>query len=65
MTSSDYPNSIQGPISIVELIKIEGILYGNGTDRNPLRRITQYWTKDGEFVIEVDPWLESQKMVIS
>lgn len=39
---------------IVELIKTDLELRGDGK-KDPYRRITQYWTKKGELVFEIDP----------
>ena len=39
---------------IEEVIKVTAIK-GNGTEKDPARQITQYWTKDGILIAEIDP----------
>lgn len=29
---------------------------GAGVEGDPVRDVTQYWTKDGDFLAERDPW---------
>jgi len=31
------------------------ILRGDGSDNNPMRRVEQYWSLDGDFLVEKDP----------
>lgn len=33
-------------VKIVNIVKIEGVV-GDGTDKNPVRRIAQYWDMNG------------------
>lgn len=39
---------------VVQLIKTTSTR-GLGTDANPVRIITQYWTLEGDFLFEFDP----------
>lgn len=34
--------------------------YGDGSELNPIRIITQYWSIDGELLAEVDPHKETE-----
>ena len=40
---------------VVQLIKTTSTR-GLGTDANPVRIITQYWTLEGDFLFEFDPF---------
>lgn len=31
---------------------------GRGVESDPVRRVKQYWSTDGELLAEVDPWKE-------
>lgn len=33
---------------------------GNGTEQEPTRIVTQYWTLEGELLAERDPWLDEE-----
>lgn len=45
------------PVRIVELICTENATRGKGTDEDPHRTLTQYWTKAGALVFEIDPYV--------
>lgn len=34
---------------------------GKGVEGDPIRRVIQYWTLDGELLAEVDEWEDQQK----
>jgi hypothetical protein len=40
---------------IIELIESERTA-GAGREEDPVRRVYQLWTKDGQLVAESDPW---------
>ncbi|MFS0857318.1 hypothetical protein [Paenibacillus taichungensis] len=40
--------------SITEVIKLV-VNKGAGTDKDPLREVTQYWEKNGKMIAEIDP----------
>lgn len=46
---------------IVEFIECED-RRGRGIEGDPIRRVTQYWTKDGELVFELDPCKEPDEI---
>lgn len=41
---------------LIQVIVTELELRGKGTEGSPLRRITQYWSTDGELLAEKDPF---------
>jgi len=47
-------------IAITEVIRLT-LAVGEGTDESPVRRVEQYWTKDGHFLVEDDHWLCEQE----
>lgn len=46
---------VSKPVEVIEVIRTELDLRGHGTPDEPYRRVTQYWTKDGELLFERDP----------
>lgn len=40
---------------LITVIRTTLTLKGKGTEDSPLRRVTQYWSTDGELLAEVDP----------
>ena len=44
---------------LVEVIKIE-LDKGEGTEESPLWSVTQYWSLDGEMLVEKDDYLKPQ-----
>lgn len=40
-------------VRIVELIEIEAVK-GQGTEKDPIRRVKSYWTKDGKIIAEIE-----------
>lgn len=42
-------------VEVMQVIKTTLKRRGEGTKGNPVRIITQYWTMDGELIVEVDP----------
>jgi len=45
---------------LMSVCRTELELRGKGTDTDPVRRITQYWSMGGELLAEVDPCLRYQ-----
>lgn len=48
------PSQTIEKVDIVEVIQIR-FLRGSGGNGNELRTVTQYWSKDGRLVFEIDP----------
>jgi len=40
---------------VIQVIETTLDIRGHGTEKDPYRRITQYWTLDGTLLAEVDP----------
>jgi hypothetical protein len=47
-------------IKLIQVIVADDILRGSGKDNDPWRRITQYWSTDGNLLAEVDTWQQDQ-----
>ena len=43
-------------LKTLKIIKIE-VIIGDGTEKNPIREITQYWTLNGKLLFTIDPFL--------
>lgn len=43
---------------LIQVIETEIELRGKGTEADPLRRVTQYWSTDGQLLAERDPFKE-------
>ena len=41
---------------LIQVIRTSLTTRGKGVDGDPIRRVTQFWTTDGELLAEVDPW---------
>ena len=48
------------PAELIEVIRTELLRKGRGIEESPVRIITQFWTKDGELLAEVDPWTDKE-----
>ena len=44
---------------VVQVIESNLEKKGNGSDANPYRRITQYYSLSGVLLFEIDPWQEA------
>jgi hypothetical protein len=42
---------------VIQVIETTLLRRGDGTKRNPVRVITQYWSLDGKLLVENDPCL--------
>ena len=40
-------------VRIVEVIVVIGV-NGQGTEKDPVRRVVEYWTKDGQKIAEIE-----------
>ena len=40
---------------MIQVIRTQLEKRGKGTDEDPVRRVTQFWSLGGEFLAEVDP----------
>ena len=47
-------------VAIVEVIRTTLLRRGAGTNKDPIRRIEQYWSLDGELLWEKDPHKEQK-----
>jgi hypothetical protein len=47
------------PAEVIQVIRTTLLHRGVGTNENPLRVVTQYWSLDGELLWEVDPGSEA------
>ena len=48
-------------VELIEVIKTTLTTRGKGVSPDPIRRITQYWSIEGELLAEVDPCEEEKK----
>jgi hypothetical protein len=49
-----------GDVEVMQVIRTQLLRRGKGTPESPIRIITQYWSMDGELLVEVDPFPASQ-----
>ena len=47
-------------VEIVQMIVVCTVI-GEGVDRDPVRRVWDYYTMAGEHVMRRDPWLEERR----
>lgn len=44
-------------VELIQVIRTNLLKRGKGIDNDPVRKITQYWSTDGELLAEEkDPW---------
>jgi hypothetical protein len=48
---------------IIQVIETNLATRGKGVEGDPIRRIKQYWSLDGELLWEVDPFLRDSALV--
>jgi hypothetical protein len=48
---------------VIKVIETGLDLRGEGTSASPVRRVTQYWTLEGELLAEVDPSPEVDRLL--
>jgi hypothetical protein len=48
-------DQLDGMAKVIQVIRTELTVRGDGTDDSPVRRIVQFWSLDGELLAEVDP----------
>lgn len=51
-------------IKVVEVIKSE-IRIGDGTRKNPVRIVIQYWDLKGNLLVTIDPYLDATRLSAS
>jgi hypothetical protein len=44
-------------VMVMQVIRTTNLRRGDGTERSPIRAVTQYWSMQGDFLAEVDPFL--------
>ncbi len=44
---------------VIQVIVTELERRGMGTEKDPVRRVRQYWSLDGKLLAEVDSWADS------
>lgn len=42
-------------VMVMQVIRTTNLRRGDGTNRSPIRAITQFWSMDGDLLAEVDP----------
>ena len=52
---------IDKPAQVMKVIRTNLSTNGKGVEGDPIRRVIQYWTLDGELLAEVDEWEDQQK----
>lgn len=50
------PRPPYAEVELIEVIRTRLLLKGKGVEGDPMRRVVQYWTKNGELLAEVDQW---------
>jgi hypothetical protein len=43
-------------VEVIQVVRTNIATRGEGIEDDPVRRITQYWSLDGELLAEVDSW---------
>lgn len=43
-------------VEVIQVIRTRILRRGDGTPENPIRRIDQFWTFEGQLLAEDDPW---------
>jgi hypothetical protein len=46
---------------VMQVIRTDIELRGNGTTADPYRRVVQFWSFDGALLAEVDHWAEKRR----
>lgn len=52
-------------VQIIEILVTQLTVRGDGTEDNPNRRITQFWTLDGEMICEFDNYRKEPKVTFT
>lgn len=42
-------------VMVMQIIRTTNLRRGDGTERSPIRAVTQYWSMQGDLLAEVDP----------
>lgn len=56
MDDESFPKPCDKEVMVMQVIRTTNALRGNGTEPNPFRRLTQYWSLDGDLLAEIDPY---------
>lgn len=48
-------------VRVIQVICTTLLRRGRGTDAEPIRIVTQYWSMQGDLLAERDPFLEAQR----
>jgi len=48
-------------VEVIQVIRTSLERRGKGIENDPIRRIIQFWTLDGELLAEVDPYKEEER----
>ena len=54
---SQYDGRSNKEVEVIQVIRTTLLRMGEGTDKDPIRRIEQFWTLDGILLAENDPHL--------
>lgn len=54
-------NNLMDTVRIIEVVETTLTRRGKGVENDPVRIITQYWSRDGELLAEKDPFVEETK----
>lgn len=46
-------------VMVMQIIRTTNLCRGAGTTEDPMRRVTQYWSLDGDLLAERDPFARS------
>src|ERR1700679_26571 len=53
---TEPPQTDHKQVVVLQVIRTTNLTRGTGVTNNPIRRITQYWSLDGELLAENDPY---------
>jgi len=48
-------------VEVIRVIRTNLLRRGEGVEKDPIRRIEQFWSLDGELLWEIDPYKKSKK----
>ena len=48
-------------VEVIRVIRTNLLQRGEGVEKDPIRRIEQYWSLDGELLWEIDPYKKPKK----
>jgi hypothetical protein len=59
-TRGNYERRGYGVAKVIQVIECH-INRGKGIEKEPCRTVTQYWTLEGELLVEKDPWVQMKE----